>query len=429
MKKVLILSYFFPPSNFAGSYRIKAWAEHLHKFGYYPIVVTRHWAENETDYTAISDKKEITREVFNNYTVYRLPYKGSTRDRLLKAFGAKATFLGKVFSFFQVIGQNYFLHSIPYRNLYFFTRKLLKEQGDINLLLTSGRPFVLFRMANLLKKEFPHINWVADYRDPWNSWTEIRNNFKLRFLRMLELSAEKRWIGNATFFTTCSEGFRDNINHIHLKEGFVVTNGFERFFESEKAILNDKQNFVIGFIGTLYDNQKIEVFLKGLKIYFEQNSDARIKIHFLGLDNLPAQKRRIMNFLKGYESRYKIFPWIEKKRLLNIASGCDYFLLCGIPEQKGRHTAKLFDYFSLRRPIILCPSDHDLLEKTIKETKSGVVLDSPESVEKWLKISYNQWLESGRTEFTGRSELLENFLYEKQVGYLARLIDAKCISQ
>ncbi|MFW5700794.1 MAG: hypothetical protein ACOCWM_03805, partial [Cyclobacteriaceae bacterium] len=113
MKKVLILSYFFPPANFAGSYRIYAWARHLYKFGYHPVVITRHWAENETDYTAISAEKDIELEEHEHYTVYRLPYKGSIRDRLVNRFGPKAKFLGKIFSFFQVIGQNYFLRSIP----------------------------------------------------------------------------------------------------------------------------------------------------------------------------------------------------------------------------------------------------------------------------------------------------------------------------
>ena len=70
MKRVLIISYFFPPGNFAGSYRIKAWADQLQKFGYYPIVVTRHWAENETDYTAISSESAILKEEYSNFTVF-----------------------------------------------------------------------------------------------------------------------------------------------------------------------------------------------------------------------------------------------------------------------------------------------------------------------------------------------------------------------
>ena len=49
MKKVLIISYFYPPANFVGGQRTAAWAKYLHEYGYYPIIITRHWNEGQTD--------------------------------------------------------------------------------------------------------------------------------------------------------------------------------------------------------------------------------------------------------------------------------------------------------------------------------------------------------------------------------------------
>jgi hypothetical protein len=187
MKKVLIVSYFSPPSNFAGSYRVRGWLDHFHKFGYHPVLITRHWKGSETEFTAISEETDILLEENNTSTIIRLPYRGSLRDRIVARAGAKAAWLGKVFSLFQVVGQNFFLFCIPYRNLYYQARKYLRDNPDVEFVLTTGRPFVQFRFAHLLKKEFPNIRWIADYRDPWNSDITIDESFSRRVQRFLNI--------------------------------------------------------------------------------------------------------------------------------------------------------------------------------------------------------------------------------------------------
>ena len=54
MKKILIISYFFPPCNLTPSQRTISWARLLHKHGYYPIVITRRWD------TKINSAKQIS---------------------------------------------------------------------------------------------------------------------------------------------------------------------------------------------------------------------------------------------------------------------------------------------------------------------------------------------------------------------------------
>jgi glycosyltransferase involved in cell wall biosynthesis len=423
MKKVLIISYFFPPGNFAGSYRIKAWAEHLYKFGYFPIVVTRHWRENETDYTAISAEKEIRKEEHGHYTVWRLPYKGSFRDRLVKRFGKKAIPPGKFFSFFQVIGQNYFLRSVSYRNIYYFSRNLLKENADIKLVLTSGRPFIHFRFGHLLKKEFPYIEWVADYRDPWNSCSNIDGSAKLKFLKTLETPLEKKWLKSTVFFTTVSEGFKASIqNIIGGKEGYVISNGFEDFFNCPEGNANH-QDIKISYVGSLYFQQRIEVFIAGFKKFVSENPDSKIKLIFWGLANDKSQVERVKKSLLKFEDFYQVHPWLKKEHLKEKLCQSDCFLVAGIPERKGTLTAKVFDYFSLRKPIILCPSDNEILEKEISKTKTGVVLKTSEEVFEWLRKMYKEWLNTGVVSYEGNEELLQEYTYENQVRKLAKLLD------
>ena len=121
MKKILIISYFFPPSTFTGSFRIYSWAKYLHKFGYYPIIVTRNWGIPITGYKdmSVSTIGEMVHEVNDNYEVYYLPYKGNLRDKLYEKYGdIKMVFLRRMLSLFEIIFQNFSIRILPYRNLY-----------------------------------------------------------------------------------------------------------------------------------------------------------------------------------------------------------------------------------------------------------------------------------------------------------------------
>ena len=107
----------------------------MHKFGYYPIIVTRHWDDNDTDYTAISRQNDVSVEEGKTFTVYRLPYKGTSRDKLVARYGSKAKFPGKILSFFQVLGQNFSLACTPMSGLYKFAREYLINNKDVDTVI------------------------------------------------------------------------------------------------------------------------------------------------------------------------------------------------------------------------------------------------------------------------------------------------------
>ncbi len=414
MRKVLIISYFFPPGNFAGSFRIKAWVDHLSKFGYYPVVITRHWDENETDFSSIPENKTIQKEETKNYTIYRLPYKGTLRDRLIRKFGKRLVFPAKIISFTQLFFQNFFIRSIAFSNFYFFAQEVLKKDEEIKFVITSGRPFIQFKICWKLKRDFPQIHWIADYRDPWNSGFLMGNGFKNKVLQIIEKPFEKRWLKNATFYTTTSLGFKENISQIlRDHQGYVVTNGFESF---KNCPQNFTHEFVIGYLGSLYPQQKIEIFLNGFTNLLKKYPGLKIKLLFWGIGNYH-QEKRIKNSLKGFENYFEIIPKIKKEELEWSLCTASCFLLCGIPERKGTYTAKLFDYFSFQKPIILSPSDKDILHETILRTKTGVVLQSQEEVSSWLHKTYeNRKL----IPYEGNKKTIELFKLENQVKILAK---------
>lgn len=415
MKKVLLISYFYPPANFAGSYRVEAWATYLQKAGYKPIVVTRHWDNNCTDYTAISKETNIVKSKQNGITIYKVPYNGTYRDRLVNKSKNLASF-GKVLSFFNLVLSLYWLKLNPAYGLLEKAREILLEDNDIEIVITSGRPFYQFQFLYQLKKEFPSIKCYGDYRDPWNTNTNINSSLKRKFFRLLETPIEKKTTDSFEALITCSEGFRENIQHlIKNKKIEVITNGFKDFVNKPHDRKNNK--FEIAYIGSLYDNQAIEKFISPL---ISNNKSKHFKLIFYGLNNQENQETRVLNLIKGSEFEVIIKPWMEKEQMISEVSSQNALLLCGIPERKGTYTAKFFDYLSLQKNIILCPSDDDILEKEIERLNIGVVLNSEKMVLDWVQklsaINF-EW------KYEGKKELIAEFSYQNQVNKLIKLIE------
>ena len=85
MTKVLVLSYFFPPCSLTASNRVYGIVSNMHRFGLYPVVITRHWESKSTGQEDLlkSTKKTMEHVCYQGYEVYYLPYRSSLRDRLL----------------------------------------------------------------------------------------------------------------------------------------------------------------------------------------------------------------------------------------------------------------------------------------------------------------------------------------------------------
>ena len=247
MKKILILSYYYPPANFVGAERIASFARHLHKFGVYPIIVTRNWNENQTNtYEEIKDNS-FKHRIFETHEEFYLPYNRSWRDKL---FGKTCFFcisLRRILTFLELVASSVWIPALPYANLYTQARKLLKEQKDIQALIISGSPFESFHFGYELKKEFPHIHWIPDYRDELTTFQGYKGaDFISKCKFILDQFNEKKWTSNSTTFISVSNNWVKNIGKFIHKEGFQIMNGFESDLHliAKDNYINDKE-FVI----------------------------------------------------------------------------------------------------------------------------------------------------------------------------------------
>jgi len=438
LKKVLILSYFFPPCNLTASQRAFGWAKYLKEYGYEPIVLTRNWdvpIKNSID-AFQSSGYEIRHEKNENFEAYYLPYKSTLRDKILIKYGGnKFNLIRKILTFFELIFQNFTNAVVPCRNIHEFADNYLKENEDIDLVLISAQPFILFRFGYLLKKNH-NIKWLADYRDDWNT-TEIDQYVRTSsFEKILEKYSEKKWISSSEIITTISDYYAQKISKFTNKKATVLLNGY---FEDDFNLVENnstltgfktlsalgKDDFIIVYNGSLYPTQKIEIFLNALKKLIKKNDTEinKIKIIFPGLEYDNHQSARVSEIMKDYKDNIITTPRISKKETIALQSSAHLLLMIAHENVKGIPSSKLYEYIALGKPTIACPLDNDIIENTLKNYNLGYICNDENEAFEVLENLYKKYLNGEYAALKPDTAYQKLFSRKEQTKILAEILN------
>ena len=394
LNKILIISYFFPPCNLTASGRTYSWAKWLHKYGYYPVIVSRKWErklESLKD-VSIPSSEGVLHEKFDTYEVYYLPYKGNLRDKIYRKHGEdRCTKLRQTLTFFELIFQFFSNKAIPYRNIYTFSKKLLEKEKFEHLII-SGNPFNLFKFGFLLNKKFK-IPWTADYRDAWST-SEITDNSSSilkKLIHKLDVIFENKWVSTANSVTASSKSIGESIEKMTGVKSFPVFNGIE-FEDFDVVKETSKLNyFSIAYIGTLYDGQKIEIFCEAFKKFIDLNLNIKTKLLFPGLAFFGDQESRVNSIMKGYENYLECSDRIPREEILTLEKRVHLLLHVAWKGYKGIIASKIYEYIASGTKIIVAPSDEGAIEEIVKSSECGVVLNKEDEIVDFLMLEYTKF--------------------------------------
>ncbi len=429
MQKLLIISYFFPPCNLTASQRTLAWSQYLHEFGFYPIIISRKWEKEiiELKDMSASTSKGCEIKKDKKHTIIRVPFSGSLKDRLYSKYGdTKWSILRKFLSLFEIIMQNFFVAINPSKLIYYKAKSILQNDSTISKVIITGSPFICFYYGYLLKKKFPHIKWIADYRDDWST-TDLKKPKSVlkKVLFSLEKNRELKWLSNASTFTTVSEFYEKKINNFILKKGHVLLNGYDEKFDDFQSLKSFENEFIITYNGSLYHSQDIEPFIMIIiKLIKEFKEIIKIKLLFPGLAFDNEQKYRVEKLLLGFENHYWISGRIERKKVIQLQFKSHLLLMISHKGLKGIPSSKLYEYVGLKKPILLYPNDKDIIEKTLIETGLGVVCNSTDEMEKKLRNIIYSHIKKEKNCIEPNLKSIQNYTRKNQTKILANIINS-----
>ena len=372
--KVLIITYYWPPSGGSGVQRWLKFVKYLQDFGIEPVV-----------YTVDNPKYPITdssleKEIPNNCTILKRPiwepnnilsfFKKKTSQQSAGFLNPNPTFFGKIL---QYIRANYF---IPDARKFWVNPsiKYLKKYltaHQIDVVITSGPPHSLHLIGLRLKNEL-NVKWISDFRDPW---TEIDyfeqlplSKKSIKIHQKLEKQVLQKSDVVLVVGKTMKENFKPFSNTIH-----VVTNGYDTEIKRDAKTLDKK--FTITHIGLMNADRNPISFWKAISEICNENVSFTndYQIQFVGkiASEVKADidKYNIENILDiGYVSHQEVALYQQKTQVLFLSVN-------NVKSAKGVITGKIFEYLQAKRPILaIGPVDGDLSE-ILKETHSGVIVD------------------------------------------------------
>jgi glycosyltransferase involved in cell wall biosynthesis len=425
MKKVLLLAYDFPPYTAIGAARPNSWYKHLHENGIYPVVVTRHW-DNDNNFknAYISSSKVQEKTIENNETgaLIRCPYKATFRDRLILKYGyEKFSFIRKSISFLQFLFAFPFFNFDNKKEIYKAAKEFLATE-NVDLIIATGEPFIMHKYAYLLSKQF-NIPYMLDYRDGWTTrddnlkatgFAKFLNNFYFR-------NFEKKYLGATKFVVTSNPFEQEKIKAI--SPNVILRTVFNGYVEAEidlgKDVDQQSDIFRIGYAGTIYPYNRLEDFLEGMKKFVTEFPDAKLKLWLLGIDSQPLQLNRIKNYDKVLQPFIESTPRMDKAVLIQSFCKCNCLLILTNPDTRLL-PSKIYEYLPLERKILVSVNDNSDLKMIMETTNGGYNCNNAEEIFLALKEMYAEFLATGKVKSTSTN--YQQFSRRNQAKVLAEII-------
>ncbi|MDR4988330.1 MAG: glycosyltransferase family 4 protein [Bacteroidales bacterium] len=410
MKKVLIISYYWPPGGGAGVFRWLKFTKYLRDYGWEPVIYTPENPETPVTDPSLSAQVPpgvcvLKHPIWEPYHLYKL-FSGRKRtDKVQTGFLQEKQHAGFADKAAAWIRGNFFIPDARR----FWIRPSIKylsawlSQNRVDALVSTGPPHSMHLIALGLKKRHG-LPWLADFRDPW---TQIDFYDKLMLTGMadsIHKKLEKKVLKHADKVVSISRNCAKDLELIGGRTVEVITNGYDPEDFDELPGFS-KEAFSICHLGAMNADRNPEVLWKALSALMSENQSFRDKVKLLFIGKVDVSVR---NSLKEYglDPVARFIEHSPHREALAKAS-CSAILLLALnrtPNVLGIAPGKLYEYLALNRPVLCIGPDEGDAAEILRETQSGtsVGFDDTEKCKQTLAAFYDRFT-SGRLTASTRS--------------------------
>ena len=424
MKKVLVITYYWPPTGGSGVQRWLKFAKYLPEFQWEPIIYTP-----ENPDMSIQDG-ELLKDISANLKVLKKP--------ILEPYALGRIWGGKEVQNTGIVSQKKSLKQqfslwvrgnlfIPDPRVWWVkpSVRYLKKyivQEEIDLIVTTGPPHSMHLIGLELKKAIK-VKWVADFRDPWSK-LDFFDEYKMgKRAQRKHLQMEKEVLQNADLCLTVSHYWEQDFKRLGARKTAFVTNGYDE--EDFKNTNHNKTNrFVVGHFGLLNAFRSSKALWEALNELCEENESFKktLLLSFAGVvDQAVIDQIRSYSNLKvcfnylGYLSHSEVLKAYE-------SSAMHLLLLNDTPIANGHLPGKLFEYLNAKKPILALGLKESDVCRILKETQMGEVcsFDNKEAIKRRINEVFAAW-EKGDGLCHGKQ--IENYTRRALTGTLSALFN------
>jgi len=409
--KVLLVSYYFPPSGGPGVQRILKFVRYLPEFGWDPAVLTVRDADfparDESLLAEIPKTVPVLRTAIPEpYTLYR-KLTGKARGAAVDVNVNRQP--GERGSFAEALaGAVRGMLFIPDARVGWMLTGLrpgvrFAREFGADLVYSSSPPYTCALLGRAVARR-AGIPWIPEFRDPWSGFLSAPR--RPEPARSLERRMERGIYRDAPRLVVAWQGIAKDFQAKYPREDAGkfrwIANGFDpEDLRGAAPRANDR--FTVVYTGSMYGVRNPDTFLRAVASLLNGGTldPARVRLRFVG---------RFGEEVRAMFRRPEVAPVVEEVGYLPHAQSVAevlgaHALLLVVDDYPGSEDivpGKVFEYIGARRPVLALAEDGAVAD-LVRRTGAGTVLrrDDVDGIAAALAALYGEWVRSGTTRFPG----------------------------
>jgi glycosyltransferase involved in cell wall biosynthesis len=433
--KILVITYDFHPNSTVASFRSLSWSKYFKEFGIEPIILThsKNFKKEDSNFSIDSIyEDDCCRVVYTHL-------ENNFIDKHENSQNAFYVFLRKLYSFLSIL----FQFNIRFNQYSPFLRKgtEILEATNIDLILVTGGPFPLFKVAHILSTKY-RIPWICDFRDTWSLSKSRNRNILFKIINKYQ---ESKAINSASDIITVSDYLKGLFEKEWKKEVHTIRNGFNDWNFTDKVfrVQSNSQPGTIRIVysGTIYPHHPIKEIISTVIDLIKEGFD--VNLDFIGIGIQHEQKIKTMLSYFKFENKIKFIDRMPNEELLLKIRSYDFALLFNEFNISG---TKIYEYLALKMPILFCFLDVKFLDnkdfifkdkitsnrsnwpqvQMIESSQSGILINDEFDFQKVVK---DFLLESNNVNKKFTFKGVEKYSRHEQVKLLSMIIKKRVALQ
>ncbi|MCJ8332567.1 MAG: glycosyltransferase [Lentisphaeria bacterium] len=416
--KICILAYWYEPMQAVGALRAESFYKYASDSDVDAFVVT---VEPNTRYTTSVDK-----DCPNDAKIFRIPgfnanaYLRNLRGKPSKPVNSvnhSVQSASPIKKFLYYIYRQIICYPDTHFLWPFMAKKKLKEiieKEKPDVILTTAFPVSSFILGKYIKKKFPEIKWVADYRDLWSEHQWVYRPWPLS---ALEKRLEKRTVKAADLILTTSSEFQKQLRKLFPGQEIpIIYNGYDEAVNDASC---KTQKFTISYTGILYEEQKTDLFFSSLR---ELIDDKKIDSQNLQIDFYGKSSNDLFQNIDKYklDSSVNIHGMVEREKVIKAQRESNILLV--IRWDDGPLHVKVFEYLSARVPILAMVKAESEIAQLVNEAHAGQAAEDKNTIKEFILQEYVYWEENGTNRLIEKSDKVDEFSRSNQAKNLYNLL-------
>ena len=422
MKKILMISYYYPPLLDVGSLRALGFSQNLPAFGWQPYVLSVKNPDKSYCIIGQETPPENVRTVYTRslFNLYKITGKANGLiTRILKLLGMelKRNIIQDLFCIPDI-----FIGWIP---LTLIRGLSIIKKYKIDVIYVSCKPFSSALTGTILKK-MTKKPLILDFRDPVSShvyYHGINGNFRQTFKDKIVKKIEEKILRTTDILILTSQSTMAQYISLHPfiePKAYCIYNGYDGDL-LPKTEMPEYDKFTIIYVGLFYrDINSPEQFFRGLKEVISRGKIPREKIQFLyfGQDAGWVDKMKRKYGLNGIVITKGFIP---RKDAIKEIFWSSIFLL------RSRSTlisAKIYEALAAGKPILSLNSNTEVAHIVNKYSNNSYVIfsNNVEEIAKAIYDAYIKW-ENGELNGSPSEEYLQEFNKKNLIKKFVRILE------